>query len=429
MPTVNSVQSAPADAAAAPTDAAGDTAGETATEAAGTDANAALPTAVALPTAAPTPEPTPDRSQPLTYVVQSGDVLGILAEQFDVDIAELRLVNNLDGNLIQVGQELIIPALDGSTTESASGTDAVEATESPDEVESVTATPSTTQAATVSCSSAATGHCIQPGESLIGIALELGVSVDALRAANPGIDGDTIRSGEVLNIPGAETATTTTTESADAAPATTADTTTTTTTTTDTTTTTVDALPTVGPASNADCAARNPEFPFFHAADGLCYAYPIGGDSTTTEAIAGGADLDTAADTTCPPGRFLFEDGLCYVIPGTTVVPEETPTATSAGTTQDFGTPPCRDGYVVIVSTNTCWPTAENTAPTTVTPVPAAATTTDTTTTTTTTTATTGNQVACAEPNFTEDATGNCFLTQAGVDARCTLEGDVPRCP
>ena len=30
------------------------------------------------------------------------------------------------------------------------------------------------------------------------------------------------------------------------------------------------------PMSDADCAARNPDFPYFHEADGLCYATPIG---------------------------------------------------------------------------------------------------------------------------------------------------------
>lgn len=31
------------------------------------------------------------------------------------------------------------------------------------------------------------------------------------------------------------------------------------------------------PQSDADCAARNPDFPYFHEPDGLCYANPIGG--------------------------------------------------------------------------------------------------------------------------------------------------------
>ena len=181
QPTVNNVQSVPAQGSGSTTD--GGEAGS---------ADGALPTAVTLPTAAPTPEPTVDRSQPTTYIVQSGDVLGLIAERFDADIAELRRVNGLDGNLIRVGQELTIPALDGST-EPSDDDAATAATSVP--------SPTTAPSGPVTCSSAATGHCVQPGESLLGIALKYDVTVEALRAANPGVSGDLIKSGEVLNLP------------------------------------------------------------------------------------------------------------------------------------------------------------------------------------------------------------------------------------
>lgn len=48
-------------------------------------------------------------------------------------------------------------------------------------------------------------HVVQPGETLFRIALNSGVSVDALRAAN-GINGNTIYVGQTLIIPGANTA-------------------------------------------------------------------------------------------------------------------------------------------------------------------------------------------------------------------------------
>ncbi|KAG1648440.1 Glucokinase [Nymphon striatum] len=173
--------------------------------------------------------------------------------------------------------ELTIPALDGSTTASDS-TD-----ESAAPAEQATSAPSGPAAtsAPVSCGSTATGHCVQPGESLLGIALKYDVTVEALRAANAGISGDLIKSGEVLNLPG-----TTTTTDPDPAPAATA-------------VPVAGSTPlpevTVGPANDADCAARNPEFPYYHAADGLCYANPIDGDGsgspTPIPTVAGG-DLD-----------------------------------------------------------------------------------------------------------------------------------------
>ena len=307
QPTVNNVQSVPAQGSGSTTD--GGEAGS---------ADGALPTAVTLPTAAPTPEPTVDRSQPTTYIVQSGDVLGLIAERFDADIAELRRVNGLDGNLIRVGQELTIPALDGST-EPSDDDAATAATSVP--------SPTTAPSGPVTCSSSATGHCVQPGESLLGIALKYDVTVEALRAANPGVSGDLIKSGEVLNLP-----------SGGASP------------TPDGT-----AVPTVtvGPLSDADCNAANPQFPYFHAADGLCYANPI---SATVVPTAVG----TGANDTCQPGFFLWEDGLCYPIPGVTVTPTAGPSPESTQVYAYYGTPPCRTGYVVL-TTGLCWPDTETT--------------------------------------------------------------------
>ncbi|MEM7092991.1 MAG: LysM peptidoglycan-binding domain-containing protein [Actinomycetota bacterium] len=261
---------------------------------------APLPTAVTIPATPVPPEPTPDRSQPTTYVVQSGDVLGLIAERFDVDIAELRRVNNLSGNLIQVGQTLTIPAADGST-DTSSGT--VTSTEPADDE---TASSSSTPAATptpVSCGAGAVGHCVQSGDSLLGIASQYGTTVDELRAANPGIVGDQINIGDLLTIPGQTTAPPSTDTGSSGG------------------TTGGTPVPTglPAPTSDADCAARNPEFPFFHAADGLCYANPIGGTPVPT---AQGADPDAV----CEEGKFLWEDGLCYPIPGVTPTPANTPT-------------------------------------------------------------------------------------------------------
>ncbi len=381
QPTVNSVQSVPAQT---PEDSSTDAGAPADGDAAGS----ALPTAVTLPTAAPTPEPTVDRSQPTTYVVKSGDVLGLIAERFDADIAELRRINNLEGNLIRVGQQLTIPAADGSTS---TGSGSSGSGETASGSGSATPAPAATRApaTTVTCSSSS-GHCIQPGESLLGIALKFDVSVEALRAANPSIVGDLIRAGAVLTIPG----------SSGPAPAGTA-------------------VPptTAGPANDADCKARNADFPYFHASDGLCYANPIG--ATTIPTAVGASDVE------CPAGRFLWEDGLCYAIPGVTVTPTAGPTPTTAANSlPDYGTTPCRTGYLPLVS-GRCWPEPATT-PATVTPVAAAA-----TSTTTGTGAGTGNTVACADPNFVQSGSGSgtCFLLQAGLDKGCSVQNGVPKCP
>lgn len=313
------------------------------------EAQAPLPTAVTLPPTAVPPEPTVDRSQPTTYVVQTGDVLGLIAERFDADIAELRRINGLSGNLIKVGQELTIPAAGGATT-----TDTGTETAAPAPTSAAAPAP-TSPPAPVTCPAGAVGHCVQTGENLSGIASKYGVAVDEMRTANPSISGDLIRAGDVLTIPGQS--------STPVDPAPTSDGTAGGGTVLDPIGPTTDANP--APASDADCKARNFEYPFFHAADGKCYANPIGGATTQPTAVDG--DLDQ----TCPAGYFLYSDGRCYPIPGETVTVEPTPSTTS-GTISgggEYGRPPCREGYVELTN-NQCWPTADNPNPATVTPVP-----------------------------------------------------------
>lgn len=339
-PTANVVQAVPADDDDSTVDGDDSTA----------DPGAPLPTAVTIPA---TPEPTPDRSQPTTYVVQAGDVLGLIAERFDVDIAELRRVNDLSGNLIQVGQTLTIPALDGSTDTDETAGGPIGSTEPSSGSSQPDPDPEP-----VSCGANAVGHCIQPGDTLSGIASQYGVTVDALRTANPSIVGDAIRAGELLNIPGQSGGG----SSGGSGSA-----------------TTPTPTPDLSPKSDADCAALNPEFPYFHAADGLCYANPIGdggggaGTPTPTPGLIAGAvfqGLALPSGQECPENAPLYgqfsKDGVvvdgpaCYptvaaVVPTPTV--GSTPTA---GSTVDYGRPPC-DPWEVVLETGKCWPTNEAT--------------------------------------------------------------------
>lgn len=69
-------------------------------EVAGESVVAPTPTAVVL-----TVEP-----DALTYTVQSGDTMGIIAQNFGVSVAELAEANSIDDpDLLSVGQTLVIP--------------------------------------------------------------------------------------------------------------------------------------------------------------------------------------------------------------------------------------------------------------------------------------------------------------------------------
>jgi LysM repeat protein len=66
-----------------------------------------VPTATAVPaTPKPTPKPLPT---PQTYVVQSGDTLNGIALRFGTTVTALKAANGLTGDIINIGQVLVIP--------------------------------------------------------------------------------------------------------------------------------------------------------------------------------------------------------------------------------------------------------------------------------------------------------------------------------
>lgn len=98
------------------------------------------------------------------YIVRRGDSLSEIAARFNVQLSSLKASNRLSGNVIQVGQRLVIPA------------------------------------ATSGMPVAAAEHTIARGETLSGIAERYRVSLSRLREAN-NLQSDTIRVGQVLIIP------------------------------------------------------------------------------------------------------------------------------------------------------------------------------------------------------------------------------------
>ncbi|MGB4247347.1 MAG: LysM peptidoglycan-binding domain-containing protein, partial [Pseudohongiellaceae bacterium] len=99
-----------------------------------------------------------------SYEVKRGDSLSVIAQRYGVSSSELRSLNNLRNDVIQVGQELIIPGL---------------ATEVVPQIME---------------------HQTARGETLSGIAERYRVSLSSLRAAND-LRNDVIHVGQVLKIP------------------------------------------------------------------------------------------------------------------------------------------------------------------------------------------------------------------------------------
>lgn len=117
------------------------------------------------------------------YEVQSGDSLGRIARLHGISVAELRGMNELDSDLIRVGQRLRVPVT-GYAAGAGSG-------------------PRTARAAQ------RRHHTVQSGESLWTIARRFGITVADLRQQNGLAEETLLQPGQVLAVPAmaADTAT------------------------------------------------------------------------------------------------------------------------------------------------------------------------------------------------------------------------------
>jgi LysM repeat protein len=135
------------------------------------------PTETPTITNTPPPSDTPTPSGPVTYLVEIGDSLTSIAEQFEIDLLVLMAYNNLtDPNAIFVGQELLIPA---------PGT----------ELATATPLPSTLIAGT------RIEYVVLPGDSLESIAAKFNSTAEAIAEANDIEVTDTIGVGQRLLVP------------------------------------------------------------------------------------------------------------------------------------------------------------------------------------------------------------------------------------
>lgn len=130
-------------------------------------------------TSTPNAPVAPLTSGPTTYTVQWGDWLSKIARQFGVTNEAILAANpRMNPNLLFPGQVLNIPG-PGGTNPTPSG-----------------ATPTTTPGG------GPTTYTVQRGDWFYAIARKFGVTVEALQAANPGVNPNIVYPGQVLNIPG-----------------------------------------------------------------------------------------------------------------------------------------------------------------------------------------------------------------------------------
>lgn len=107
------------------------------------------------------PQPGPGTGGVIEYTVRSGDTLWLLAQRYGTTVAELKQLNNLTSDLLNIGQVLKIPA--GQTD-------------------------------------AYFEYTVRPGDTLWLLGQRFGTTVDAIKRLN-GLTGDLLNVGQVLRIP------------------------------------------------------------------------------------------------------------------------------------------------------------------------------------------------------------------------------------
>jgi LysM repeat protein len=143
-----------------------------------TATNTPLPP-TATPTITNTPEPslTPTPEGPLTYIVESGDTLSSIADQFGVDVLLLMTYNGItDANQLFVNDELIIPL---------PGSDLPTSTPLPENL----------------LPGQEIQYVVLPGDTLETIAAQFNSTADAIAKRNEIEDTNAIGVGQILFVP------------------------------------------------------------------------------------------------------------------------------------------------------------------------------------------------------------------------------------
>ncbi len=139
--------------------------------------NSLSPVAPPRPPTTTPPPTTPPPTSSGTHVVKAGETLNSIGRLYGVTSAAIAQLNGIvNPNLIYVGQSLQIPS--GGTTP-----------------------PPTTPPPTTTPPPSGTTYTVKAGDTLSKIAMQFGVTVNALMAANNLTNANLIYVGQVLNIP------------------------------------------------------------------------------------------------------------------------------------------------------------------------------------------------------------------------------------
>ncbi len=122
---------------------------------------------ICIPTGTPPPSGCPTGSTP--YTIRSGDTFFLLAQRFNTTVEAIQAANpGVDPNNLQIGQVICIPT--GTTPP-------------------------------CECPAGTTSYTIRSGDTFFLLARRFNTTVEAIQAANPGVDPNNLQIGQVICIP------------------------------------------------------------------------------------------------------------------------------------------------------------------------------------------------------------------------------------
>lgn len=134
------------------------------------------------------------RSNNNEYIVQNGDTLGEIAEIYGLSSEELKEANSLKNTKLQIGQKLLVPSSNPEPVK-------VTGPQEPTAEDSASELAGKAQDPSKSPSAAPADYTVQKGDTLGHIAERFNLSSGDIRKAN-GLKNDKLQIGQVLIIPG-----------------------------------------------------------------------------------------------------------------------------------------------------------------------------------------------------------------------------------
>ena len=153
-----------------------------------------------------------------TYVVKSGDNLYSIARKYNTTVDELKRLNNLTSNVLSIGQVLKIPSSESSNTGSNTGTTNTYVVKSGDSLYSIARKYNTTvdeikrlnnlssnllnigQVLKIPSGSSTNTYVVKSGDNLYSIARKYQITVDELKKLN-NLNSNLLSIGQVLKVP------------------------------------------------------------------------------------------------------------------------------------------------------------------------------------------------------------------------------------